>query len=364
MDDMIEVIKTLPSYKQYTEFSNDIDNDLSEYSNYCDVIKSHFAKYPELETVCKKFARNFTSISTVQLHNNIKDKRCDYLNYWVYDQLINNINGRSDLIYYDAFPKILILWNSMKNMNFWTNKCNSDDILPHVTVTDFVNRKDLHDYCEDCETIKNEIIKLNNGCNEYCNFLLSKVDLFKHFDGICPNANTSKCPKFFATCKKCNPETLFKELNCKKKTECNATPNVPSTRLGKEGQALQGHALPKEHALQEGHVLQEQTSQQVWREIPTTEEDNPAPFKFELSSYNSNLILASPLFGALSFLFFYKFTPLGTWVDTNILRKKKNIAHNFDENMMRELFEHQNERLDIDLQNRRYNLIYNPSLNL
>ncbi|KMZ87993.1 VIR protein [Plasmodium vivax] len=358
MDDTTEVLKTLPSYKQYTEFNNDIDNDLNRYSKYCDVIKSHFAKYPGLDTVCKKFARNFTSLSTVFLHDNIKDKRCDYLNYWAYDQIIDIINGRSDLIYYDAFPKILTVWNSMKNMNFWTNKCNSDDILPHVTVTDFVNRKDLHDYCEDCETIKNEIIKLNNGCNEYCNFLLSKVDLFKHFDGICPNANTSECPKFFVTCKECNPETLFKELQCKEKKECIATPKVPRTGVETEGQTLK-----EEHALQ-GHVSQEQTSQEDGRESPITGEDNSAPFKFELSSYNSNLILASPLFGSLFFLFFYKFTPLGTWVDTNILRKKKNITYNFDENMMRELFEHQNEHLDIDLQNRRYNLIYNPSLNL
>ncbi|VUZ93927.1 PIR protein [Plasmodium vivax] len=364
MDDTTEVLKTLPSYKQYTEFNNDIDNDLNRYSKYCEAINSYFAQYPGLDTVCKKFARNFTSFSTVFLRDNSKDKRCDYLNYWVYDQIINIIKGKSDHIYYKAFPKILTVWNNMESMRYFTNKCNRDNILLHRDVKEFVKWKDIHDYCEDCQTIKREIINLNNGCNKYCNFLLSKVDLFNHFNNICPNEDTHKCPKFFVTCEKCNPETLFKELNCKKKTECNATPNVPSTRLGKEGQALQGHALPKEHALQEGHVLQEQTSQQVWREIPTTEEDNPAPFKFELSSYNSNLILASPLFGALSFLFFYKFTPLGTWVDTNILRKKKNIAHNFDENMMRELFEHQNERLDIDLQNRRYNFIYNPSLNL
>ncbi|CAG9479605.1 unnamed protein product [Plasmodium vivax] len=363
MDDMTEVLKTLPSYKQYTEFNNDIDNDLNRYSKYCEAINSYFAQYPGLDTVCKKFARNFTSFSTVFLRDNSKDKRCDYLNFWVYDQIINIIKGKSDHIYYEAFPKILTVWNNMESMRYFTNKCNRDHILPHIALENFVKWKEFHDYCEDYETIKSEIIKLKNGCNEYCNFLLSKVDLFNHFNNICPNEDTHKCPKFFVTCENCNPKTLFENLNCKRQTECNATAKVTSIRIDTEGQALQEHAL-QEHALQKGNISQEQTSQEDGRGIPTTGEDNSAPFKFELSSYNSNLILASPLFGSLFFLFFYKFTPLGTWVDTNILRKKKNIAHNFDENMMRELFEHQNEHLDIDLQNRRYNLIYNPSLNL
>ncbi|GAB69423.1 CYIR protein, partial [Plasmodium cynomolgi strain B] len=88
------------------------------YSKYSKVINSHFAKYPGLNTVYKKFVRNFKSFSTVYLHDDIKDERCNYLNYWVCDQIINIIKGKSDDIHYDVFPKILTVRNNMKNMIF------------------------------------------------------------------------------------------------------------------------------------------------------------------------------------------------------------------------------------------------------
>ncbi|SBT74580.1 Plasmodium vivax Vir protein, putative [Plasmodium ovale] len=269
------------------------------------------SNYSWLKNSCEKFANNLINIS-YNAQDGVVDKRCDYLNYWVCGEVIKNIGSSDTENFIQITAKLLVAWSNINS--HYVNKgrpCSYVYNIFNNKPENFIEWKDLHDYCDDFEYIKSKIQTSSNKCNKYCNYLLSKSSLYNKYDSICSSSTEKQnCPNFFKNCKEHNPNTLFSELGCKKENECKVLSEKPDV----------------------SRADQEQIKDDTGEEAKITEYSS-SPQEHTPQNLNFSMHAALSLFGILlSFLFLisYKFTPLKPLL-LKCLFKKQTDTHYEDE---------------------------------
>ncbi|SBT01915.1 PIR Superfamily Protein [Plasmodium ovale curtisi] len=205
------VLEKLDSSKKYSWY--DISNNIIP-SRHCDDDEHDtLLSNTQFKNFCYRFATNFTYLIMKWIGNLGYDKEsCDYLNYWAYHKLINNFKVEENDISKSDFMKTL--------RNLWTpyleafDKCTLNEYT--MSVSDFKNLKDLHDYNVNYNTIKNKILPNSTNCKKnYCSYIKHMMEVYEKVSNeVSECKHEEVCASFKAIEESKKPETLFNEFGC------------------------------------------------------------------------------------------------------------------------------------------------------
>ncbi|VUZ99758.1 PIR protein [Plasmodium vivax] len=198
------------------KFYNDMnieDNDLSDYSIYCDSIPWGKNGH-EVKKICKKY---ITYLETSQILNveNPKYDVCILLNYWIYNELTKIFRDEQSLYLIErAFGSLQLVWNNLY-LYSRTNHNKCDPKFESVNHKDWENRKKLYDYYVDYNTLKNMAEIFDGNC-EYYKRINDMQTIFDYFDSLYAT-DPEKCPPIYNVCQSYNPKNMLSTLPCHKK---------------------------------------------------------------------------------------------------------------------------------------------------
>ncbi|SBT55600.1 PIR Superfamily Protein [Plasmodium ovale wallikeri] len=269
------------------------------------------------------------------------EERWNYLFYWTGVKILENLKILSN------FYKAMGILNSVK-VKFDSNKDYDDDFF-EINEEEFNNLKKVYDYAQnyhDLETkTKNNYFKCSKKYDEY---IKESVQHFKSQKTKCENDLSPYCKifnKMFITykmqtfldfvCREVEPEIVAKE-------EYRGALGVPGSFNGLQAQTFQTGYSSRTNVLPGSEFQLE-------------------PALTPKSSPIDPMVITFPVFGILLTLFIlYKFTPLGPWVHSHLLRKNNILREEIDEEdheLLQDEYTYRNE----NFHGNRHNMGYHPS---
>ncbi|KMZ95690.1 hypothetical protein PVMG_05834 [Plasmodium vivax Mauritania I] len=221
-------LEKLPSSIKYKELNN--FNDLNKYCDDCKDILMLEMDYPGRSEFCAKIARNLRKLSTMSKEDSINN--CEYFTHWIYDELKTSFGNGKNYIYDIPFAYKLLDAGLRVNNALKRNNCNYS-YNHNMSFHELKERKDLHDYFKDYQTIFNNIPTLKeNVKNELCNKITDIAKLYeKHIWSCCEYFNednhyNENCSNYFKCKKEYNPYKLLDKLNCGDKENYKNIDNI------------------------------------------------------------------------------------------------------------------------------------------
>ncbi|CAI7722575.1 PIR protein [Plasmodium vivax] len=212
-----KIFKDLPFYKYYNELNN-VATDTSGNSFYCKNIKDSDSQKAWIKNLCLKVEKNL-----IKLSNTTDDKHaehCLYFTYWFYQKIIENAkSGSSSDCLLHVILKLLNVISTI-NRNLSKNHCYVH-YYSDVSLNEWKEMKDLHDYFKGYEDLKKKIKADNNIKEDYCKYFTYIMNLYKSNINKCcvciskPKFHClEKCPEYFKCEKMYYPYEFLSILKC------------------------------------------------------------------------------------------------------------------------------------------------------
>ncbi|SBS92079.1 PIR Superfamily Protein [Plasmodium ovale curtisi] len=320
-----------PSYK----FNNELDSIINNcwFCHVCDKAEHSFVNEYGLKILCYYFARNLQTIhydytSDIQL----KNKVCNDLLYWLQNNLKILLEKRNS-DYSSVLNKFQKIWRSIIESNTFISQdkfCGSsfNEILSY---DECAKTKNVSNYCENYEFIKQELNKKTETCGGFYQYLTKNSDIYKIIPSECTANGKNYCLKY-SNCNTYDPKKLLSNDKCK---------------------------LIEEN-------LQLRTKKQKEEENSTlcTPGFECVSIDFIKTSINISdnrfisLIVLSVWAILLSLYFLYKLTPFRSLLN-NVLYKKNIIKKNLNNEEYDDVLESDLEDSSINFNNREYIITYN-----
>ncbi|VUZ93923.1 PIR protein [Plasmodium vivax] len=320
--------------------SNDLDN-VEGIDNYCGICINMLKlekDYPGINELCKTFAKNLSKIKDKGDYNDY----CLDLTYWTYDKLSGMLNSTSD--YSDLGPVVMELRRVMDHINNTQLKNKSCYFYFDGNRTDRNEEVQLLKYFRNFDSIYAKEYFENGEKEKHCSNAKSINTLYEKYAYSCCTyfkdyAPFNRCRNYFKCDPKYNPYNLQSELNC---------PGVFKT----------------ESTLAKVEVLVP-----VDNSVNSVKEEPPKIEYFpKVIESNYMELIEDPFYMASSSVFFligiffvffvfYKFTPIGTWIN----RKGKKIRHiqnDYNDSQRGKLIMYDSRPEHINYQNERIRLSY------
>ncbi|VUZ99863.1 PIR protein [Plasmodium vivax] len=232
--------KELPSEKFYQKL-NVFHLKLSQHYKVCESLKDPYKNVPKIKKLCAKLVSYLKNIYAESKEGNFDCIYCKLLSFWVYDQLLDLFPGK-DTEASIVFANFQVIWNDIIEGRLYKSikdKCNPYSTI--VTDPEWKDRKELYDYCIDCDTI----IELSNSddivCRKYHKYIKDKKKLYDKFDKLFSEDDKLKCPIFYNKCKGYDLETVLPKLNCHSKIleeEASSAKKLQSDLLNPTGNSV------------------------------------------------------------------------------------------------------------------------------
>ncbi|SBT83862.1 PIR protein [Plasmodium ovale] len=319
-----------PSYKFNKELNSVIKD--CNFCSHCDDVNNFFGDYG-IRVLCYNFVNNLGKIyDDYSINSKLKDKRCNDLIYWWYDNLYFTYNKQYSTDSSDIINKFKKLWQKITQLyGISADKLCKNPFDPLLSFDSYKNMKEVSDYCENYEFIKDQLENTSANCSGYYYYLTESEDLYKKTVSNCKTGGNNYCLSF-DECHNYNPKILLNNDKCKL-TEKNENDRI---KWEKEEEQL----IPCRRGFE-----------CVSYDIINT--------SITFSDYRFiSLIVLSIWAIILSCFFLYKFTPFGSFLN-NILHKKNIIKKNIHEEEFQELFESDSEDTSLNFNNREYRITYN-----
>ncbi|SBS82187.1 PIR Superfamily Protein [Plasmodium ovale curtisi] len=319
-----------PSYIFNKELNSVIKS--CKFCSYCDNVSTFLGDYGII-VLCYNFVNNLSKIyDDWNISTKLKDKRCNDLIYWWYNNLYYTYQKRCipncDNIA-EAFSEV---WKKItQSLGTYADRLCKNPFEPLLSFDSCKNMKKVSDYCENYEFIKDQLENTSANCAGYYYYLTESEDLYKETVSKCKTDGKKYCLNF-DECHNYDPKILLNNSKCK---------------------------------------LTEQTENERTRWEKEEEQIIPCRRGFECVSYDIintsitfsdyrfiSLIVLSIWAIILSCFFLYKFTPFGSFLN-NILNKKNILKKNIHEEEFQELFESDSEDSSLNFNNREYRITYN-----
>ncbi|GAB69580.1 CYIR protein, partial [Plasmodium cynomolgi strain B] len=324
------ILRKLNSYKLYDELNKHEVH--SKYFHYCNYSKREFSKYDGIYQLCGRFARNLKEISTIL--NDTKDniERCRYLNFWTNDQIRKMLYSQHN-VQPDAMNSIVRRFSSVSNFvnkESSQNQCNYY-YKRNISLDLWKKWKDLYDYIKNKNNIQN-LMNSDNELWEVCPKYYSYIEgIYNNYKEECCQERSGNCPYSLDFQEWCNENDFLTKLECVQPTEIDKFPagdaNVIRAKRGAE-----------------------------------IEEEKEEEGKNDAVISNSTGTLIGTFLGFVILLItIYRFTPLGSWINTKIFRKNK-LMENMKRNE-RELLLNSSGKGEINFDNKSYHIMYNSDHN-
>ncbi|SBT01325.1 PIR Superfamily Protein [Plasmodium ovale curtisi] len=337
------------------EFYNMLDSKFMpcKYCKVCDIHKDIFKEQPTwVQNLCYHLVRNLEIVSNIDDTNaELKKKSCDAFISWVDDKIRNN-DGYSDQTKYLAIiSKMHTVWNDIINNYSGDEKnkiCKSG-----YELLDFEKRKKkklMDDYCENYSIISEELDKTNADCKPYYQYLNDSVSIHTDIIQGCKEKDSKKyCPKKGEYCMYYPPSEFLKKKAC----QIIKNPELIKIEVAEERTACEPCPLcpiAMSKCDSESEECLEPDCVPVSRGMTS----------FDFSDKRAITLLIFTVWGIfLTIFLFYKKTPFGSWLN-NFLRKKSVISDNLKENEYHEFVNEDYNSTDSSMENRLYDLTYNP----
>ncbi|SBT58183.1 PIR Superfamily Protein [Plasmodium ovale wallikeri] len=323
-------LKSLESFLEYSRF--DASEAYDKKSSYCDSELTELYKSKHFHTFCHKFTRNFSNLVGKWNKHKYNNDSCEYLNYWTYNQLINNNFNvdENDLSKSQVIKDIKTLWNIYSD--FYPS-CKLKNYK--MNTSHFKYMKELHDYSQNYLSIKEKRCLSNKSCKTcYCTYINGVVSVYSAVQEECQLSEDRELCTFFRTMEQeKNPTNLLQEMKCNEEGVDDFLPISQRLPGGPHGGTYMDGEGDEESSL----------------------EGSPSR-----AGLNAGLSILG--ISLISFFLMYKFTPFQSWLHTVIRRLNRN-KYFADNEETDEMLPYSLETENADLQNTKLNISYNPSLN-
>ncbi|CAG9485452.1 unnamed protein product [Plasmodium vivax] len=211
------IFKGLPFYNYYNELNN-VTIDTSKNRSYCKNIEDSDNQKAWIKNLCLKIEENLKKLSNKTDDNH--DEHCLYFTYWFYQQIIENAKNYSQKnCLLNVILKLLNVVSTI-NRNLSKNHCYVH-YYSDVSLDEWKEMKDLHDYFKGYEDFKSRIGPHYNKKKEYCKYFTYIMKLYKSNINKCCACICKpkflcleKCPEYFKCEKKYYPYELLSKLKC------------------------------------------------------------------------------------------------------------------------------------------------------
>ncbi|KMZ95132.1 hypothetical protein PVMG_05961 [Plasmodium vivax Mauritania I] len=225
-DDASKPLKLNKLYEEF--FSKDTT---SKFDDYCKDLKKYNDTHKGAQELCVKLVRFVKKIS--EWTNKPESvKYCDYLHYWLYDEIKEIYKEHKEKLGEISFSKELIDIGNRVNKEIKKNNC----VLKHeryVGLDELIKRKYAYIYYNKQNDIKNTINSQSTyDCNKYFTYLTNIKSLYdKIYNDNCkPSFWYSPLESDYFSCKKTNdPKDL---LSTTEKCKAKVSGSGGSTFLG------------------------------------------------------------------------------------------------------------------------------------
>ncbi|SBT58604.1 PIR Superfamily Protein [Plasmodium ovale wallikeri] len=314
MDDRYPFLRNLPSYKFYEKLNEEYDEDSYREDIYYEDCKRILPQYPDSGSIlnlCGKLVRNIRKLYAWTNNDIHKSERCTYLNYWIYNEVINNHGISENYIYNSNFILYLFyVWDTIDEKLSHTDKCAQEKYL--IRSNEFLEEKKSYDDNQNYKSIKDIVNSgKNDQNNDYFSYITENENLHRVLKEECKCTNNTKFCVEFHKYNRDNKKDKLCSLECNSEMS-----SVPNTELNSVC------PLP-ESVLQS---LPEQMSQEKESETGTFTGSMEVKDDISSSSTSSSTItisLLTSIIGIFPLLYIsYKFTPFGPWLRRRISNKK------------------------------------------
>ncbi|GAB69530.1 CYIR protein [Plasmodium cynomolgi strain B] len=323
-EDKVELIlNDLSLYKLYDVLNREAieDKDI----RYCKDMPRNFKGYKDIYELCKMFEKNLRELPKIMSAETDYNEQCRYLIFWLNDQMRKKFNlYMIPTINKNEIMQEFFSLSSMINANL-VNKCrytyNTD-----IDLELWKNWKDLYDYIRNKNNIAGKIESDMRLCKTYKEYYTHIESIYEKYKEECCGENYGNCPYHLNFKEWCNKEDILTELKCVQPAELSEFPGV---------------------------------DEKVITAKPAAEDNEELPNAVIFNS--TGTVIGTSLGIVLPLIMIYRFTPLGSWINTKIFRKNKLM-----ENMIRnerELLINNSGIGEMNFDNSRYHLVYNSAHN-
>ncbi|SBT73969.1 Plasmodium vivax Vir protein, putative [Plasmodium ovale] len=310
---------------------------LLSVSNIHEKCISHGSPYSDKEyflKLCSIVIKYLTDDVPPDKKINFTCGRCRLFNYWVFHKLIE-IFGEDNSKNILAFGKINLIL-SYVNSDPQKPKNNTCDFDLGISQDNYWKAKrEFYEYIEDYHQINIRSTIKDNECTYFHNYIESNPLLHEYVKEINSGNNLNVNSKYYEKNNKCDPKGLLSEL------------------MKSENDALE----VEDHA--RGFTAEIQVQD---KKIESDDGDSTflnLPGSSDISGKNIVTTVFPALGTFLSALFFYKFTPVRTWVNKNMGKKNKIVEDEHEEDIY-QLLADTSESSNISSRTIPYNISYNP----
>ncbi|SBT58552.1 PIR Superfamily Protein [Plasmodium ovale wallikeri] len=337
------------------EFYNILDSKFvpCKYCKFCDLNIQNFNEVPtSVINLCYKLARNIEIVShKIEQKSDQKDKLCNRLISWVDDQIINTYAYSDKDQFFKIITKLHTVWNEIirNSLGGKDNNICKTGYIPN----EFAKRKKIilmDDYCENYSIIREELDKTNADCKPYYQYLNDSVSIHTDIMLGCKEKDSAKyCPEKGEYCMYYPPSEFLK------KKSCQIIKNPELIKIEEEEERTACETCPLcPIAVSKGDSESEACLE------PDCAPVSERMISFDFSDKRAIFLLVFAVWGLFLTLFlFYKSTPFSSWLNT-FFRKKRLYRENFKENELNEFVNGDYDTVDSNIENRRYDLTYNP----
>ncbi|SBT55193.1 PIR Superfamily Protein [Plasmodium ovale wallikeri] len=189
-DDVLKSLKTYVAYELLDVPKIGTDDEA------CEELIPKLSNYSEFGSFCLNLSKNIkdTFLKSREFHT---QQDCEYLNYWLYHELIknklfDNINNISDS---EVIRKIPDLWNVYKS---FYEGCNLK--IYNISASGFKNMKYLYDYSINYHTLVHIISERDFNCKKYyCSYIKSVMDVYNTVGSECSKSSEKDLCTIFNT---------------------------------------------------------------------------------------------------------------------------------------------------------------------
>ncbi|EDL42763.1 variable surface protein Vir22, putative [Plasmodium vivax] len=371
----------------YGLYKNLTRNDINyEDNRYCSNNKRKFKGNREIYNLCNMYAKNLKQLSTIMEEEKDSKQHCRYLTFWLNDNISNIF--KTHQVPKEDHNKIIQGFSSVSHLvNGGLSKPHCDYYYDKgITMEIWKKWKDLYDYIINRNHIQKVINTSKDLCEKYSTYYSYIKEIYSDYEKECCIKQYGNCPEYLDFREWCNDDNVLNKLSCAHSHHDDATPvKSPEDVAGEEqvaeeasegnkedkgqqaqSQGIGGEALSvgsegglflTEIDVRGGHLDTEVTESLGNKQFGT--EDNNG----ESSNYNASNHVRTITYTSLGLVLplatLYRFTPLGSWVNTKILGKNKlmeNMRNNNYELLLNDI-----RNSEMSLNDTTYSISYNSA---
>ncbi|SBT84043.1 PIR protein, partial [Plasmodium ovale] len=309
------------------DYYNKLDNRFITKGNTdkCNILDRDFKDYDGIYGFCLSLTGNLQNYDNLPSLNLPDNYRCTFLNMWIHERLLKEKINLNNTKYSLIKGEIIKLWD---HFNMPKEECPWD-FVSYIDQTDYDKMKRLYDYALNYKMLKFDIESNKYPCSqENDSYIKRSIELYTQAKSECLQDTTNK--KY---CKALNDiRTIYTKdelssLECNKIVSHEAAQKEIAEMLEKQVQGVHFREVVNEHA-----ILQ-QNAHSSDGALSNPEDISP------YSASSSAMATVSPILGILvTFFALHKFTPLGSWIHSLLLRRKV-IESNKDVGEQHEILE-------------------------